>query len=124
MSEHLFLGDTTYPHTPVIKDIKNKSIISAFDQYFYALQNTNEAGSDEYLLCKRIKPILESIWDVALSQQPSTDALQCKIDNLMLEYCPDEMTKEQIENWGKHQVPSKNSDIEITISGISHQPPS
>jgi len=30
-------------------------------------------------------------------------ALQAKIDRLMLEYCPDEMTPEQIENWGKHQ---------------------
>lgn len=26
-----------------------------------------------------------------------------RIDALMLEYCPDEMTKEQIENWCKHQ---------------------
>ena len=36
--------------------------------------------------------------------------LENKIDSLMLEYCPDEMTKEQIENWEKHQV---KSDIEI-----------
>lgn len=34
-------------------------------------------------------------------------ALQAKIDWLMLEYCPDEMTPEQIEEWGKHQVPSE-----------------
>ena len=36
--------------------------------------------------------------------------LQAKIDLLMLEYCPDEMTKELIEDWEKHQV---KSDIEI-----------
>ena len=30
-------------------------------------------------------------------------ALQAKIDSLMLEYCPGEMTPEQIENWGRHQ---------------------
>ena len=29
--------------------------------------------------------------------------LQAKIDALMLEYCPDEMTPEQIENWKRHQ---------------------
>jgi hypothetical protein len=29
---------------------------------------------------------------------------QAKIDSLMMEYCPDEMTAEQIEEWGKHQV--------------------
>lgn len=30
---------------------------------------------------------------------------QAQIDALMLEYCPDEMTPEQIRNWGDHQVP-------------------
>jgi hypothetical protein len=29
--------------------------------------------------------------------------LQCAIDRLMLEFCPDEMTAEQVEEWGKHQ---------------------
>ena len=33
------------------------------------------------------------------------DALQAKVDALMLEYCPDEMTPEQVEEWAKHQVP-------------------
>ena len=32
------------------------------------------------------------------------DGLQAKIDALMLEYCPDEITPEQIENWKRHQV--------------------
>lgn len=30
-------------------------------------------------------------------------ALQAKIDDLMLEYCPKDMTPEQIENWKQHQ---------------------
>ena len=30
-------------------------------------------------------------------------ALQARIDALMLEYCPDEMTPEQVANWAKHQ---------------------
>lgn len=34
-------------------------------------------------------------------------ALQAKIDQLMLEFCPEEMTQEQIENWEKHQKPSE-----------------
>lgn len=29
---------------------------------------------------------------------------QAEIDRLMLEYCPQEMTPEQIEEWRKHQV--------------------
>jgi len=31
--------------------------------------------------------------------------LQAQVDTLMLEYCPDEMTDDQVRNWGKHQVP-------------------
>jgi hypothetical protein len=32
-------------------------------------------------------------------------AKQAEIDRLMLEYCPDEMTPEQVAEWGKHQRP-------------------
>ncbi len=32
--------------------------------------------------------------------------LQAKLDRLMLEYCPEEMSKEQMEEWAKHQVPA------------------
>lgn len=31
------------------------------------------------------------------------DALQVRIDELMLEYCPDEMTEAQKENWARRQ---------------------
>ena len=34
-----------------------------------------------------------------------TGPLRAKLDRLMIEYCPDEMTPEQMENWGKHQRP-------------------
>lgn len=39
----------------------------------------------------------EEVWDAAWNLQ------QAKIDRLMLEYCPDEMTKEQLLKWAKHQ---------------------
>lgn len=32
-------------------------------------------------------------------------ALQARIDELMLEHCPDEMSQEQIDNYAKHQRP-------------------
>ena len=34
-------------------------------------------------------------------------AQQAKIDALMLEYCPNEMTTEQIANWSAHQKAHK-----------------
>ena len=33
---------------------------------------------------------------------------QARIDSLMLEYCPDEMSTEQLKTWGEHQVPAKH----------------
>ena len=33
--------------------------------------------------------------------------LEAKIDALMLEYCPDEMTPEQLEEWGRNQRPAQ-----------------
>ena len=37
-------------------------------------------------------------------------ATQAKLDALMLEYCPDEMTKEQLDNWAAHQVSVEPSE--------------
>lgn len=31
------------------------------------------------------------------------EAKQAQIDSLMLEYCPADMSREQMENWEKHQ---------------------
>ncbi|QEG08832.1 hypothetical protein [Aeromonas phage 4L372XY] len=48
-------------------------------------------------------------------------ALQAKIDNLMLEFCPKEMTQEQIERWGENQVVS-NYSTEDVIEKIIEDP--
>lgn len=58
------------------------------------------------------------------------NALQAKIDQLMLEFCPEEMTQEQIENWKECQtvVPNNNKitfqslkkDFEIIIEKQKH----
>lgn len=36
---------------------------------------------------------------------------QARIDALMLEYCPDEMTPEQIAEWERHQRPVPNVEV-------------
>lgn len=36
---------------------------------------------------------------------------QAKIDSLMLEYCPDEMTVEQTDEWARHQKPAGSASI-------------
>ena len=48
----------------------------------------------------------------SLRQQLS--AAQAKIDELMLEYCPEEMTNEQIAEYEKHQRPAwRNFSLEL-----------
>ena len=37
---------------------------------------------------------------------PIVNALQAKIDTLMLEHCPDEMSEEQKSEWAEHQRPA------------------
>lgn len=43
---------------------------------------------------------------IANQETIKINAMQAKIDALMLEYCPKEMTPEQITNWGNHQCAS------------------
>lgn len=46
------------------------------------------------------------------------DGLQAKLDAVMLEYCPDEMTPYQVENWARHQrrvSPEETAAIQTAI---------
>lgn len=48
------------------------------------------------------------------------EAKQARIDALMFEYCPDEMTPEQIEEWARHQkrVPeSEEAELRAALEG-------
>ena len=45
---------------------------------------------------------------------------QFRIDSLMLEFCPKEMSKEQLDNWGKHQVrasPEQEAAADAAMKG-------
>ena len=49
------------------------------------------------------------------------DALQAKIDMLMLEWCPEEMSEEQKANWERHQVrvsPEEQAEIEKVLEKL------
>lgn len=45
-----------------------------------------------------------------LAAKEAWDCQQAAIDRLMLEFCPDEMTPEQLEEWEKHQRVVPKSD--------------
>jgi hypothetical protein len=46
---------------------------------------------------------------IAKMSDGEIERLQARIDALMLEYCPDEMTPEQIANWERHQKAAPNA---------------
>lgn len=60
-----------------------------------AYDNLRGAGA---VCCKSMRDQLEAA-------QRTIGAKQARIDALMTEYCPDEMTAEQWEEWGRNQVP-------------------
>lgn len=46
--------------------------------------------------------------------QPYIEELESRIDRLMLEYCPDEMTEEQKANWANNQRTVDEPDTSIS----------
>lgn len=59
----------------------------------------SEAGLGSYMIIREFPELLERFAKLI------SDPLEYKIDELMLEYCPEDMTEEQLDNWSKHQVP-------------------
>ena len=51
----------------------------------------------------------------AASRDAEVAFLQSRIDELMLEYCPNEMTKDQLDNWAAHQRPVGESELPEAI---------
>lgn len=49
-----------------------------------------------------IKALVQRVADL----EDINDDLQSKIDSLMLEYCPEDMSEAQVEEWARHQVVS------------------
>lgn len=47
--------------------------------------------------------------DVVESPRQQLAAKQAEVDALMLEYCPSEMSQEQLDNWAAHQRPVEES---------------
>lgn len=56
-------------------------------------------------------------------EQRRCEALQAKVDALMLEYCPDEMTPEQTAEWARHQRPVQGGPDSPTGRGADLKPP-
>lgn len=69
-----------------------------------------EWAADLLELARALERELDRAGAEVLRLHGEKDALQAKIDALMLEYCPDEMTPEQLEGWARHQAPAPPSE--------------
>lgn len=54
-------------------------------------------------------PMDDGYWTPWHMADAAAGSLQARIDALMLEHCPDEMTPEQIAEWERHQVPVRDA---------------
>lgn len=54
--------------------------------------------------------MLEAMGNELAQCQKELASKQAKIDSLMLEYCPDEMTEAQFSKWGECQMPHGKAD--------------
>lgn len=67
-------------------------------------------------------------WDKRISAEAELtdtsfrlEAVQAKLDAVMLEYCPEDMSKEQFDNWAKNQVVSQLGEEELAKSNAKVQ---
>ncbi len=49
-------------------------------------------------------------------------AKQAHIDALMIEYCPDEMTPEQVAEWARHQQPVSEQEDDGSLTVVIENP--
>ena len=62
-----------------------------------------------------VSKIGRAVSQLILAYDTEIGHLQARIDALMLEYCPNEMTPEQINNWSACQQPISAEQCEAAI---------
>ena len=76
------------------------------------LNEAYEDNSAKQRVIEELKYEIDGMTDENQTQKVLNNHLQFLLDSVMLEFCPDEMTEEQMENWKKHQ---KKSNLEILL---------
>lgn len=55
-----------------------------------------------------VDPLTRAALLKAFELEEANQAKQAQIDELMLEYCPNEMTRDQVDEWARNQVVSSD----------------
>lgn len=75
--------------------------MSNFDDIAYRLGNYTHVPEAEHISVKR-EDVTDAMREI-IELRKEVGAKQAHIDRLMWEFCPDEMTEEQIEEWASRQ---------------------
>jgi len=112
-SESLYEAWNTRADTSVKQQIEealqnqiSNGIDNVIDKTELLLNKLNEPSVHEQIEAMELA-FNTSIASMRDECKAAVGLLQAKIDMLMLEYCPDEMTEDQMEEYSKHQVKSE-----------------
>lgn len=88
-----------------------------------AVPNTQAEATPETdeFMCELSCPNIElpaQWYEYAKGLERQRNALQAKLDALMLEYCPNEMTQEQIANWQAHQRTATKEETDAANAAL------
>jgi len=89
---------------------KNNNYIIQKDDWAYGQRRGLDSATESPL--REHEEVIIDLCAELLKLQIERDDLQFKLDNLMLEYCPEEMADEQVKEWGDNQKPSEEKDNE------------
>ena len=109
--------------TPTRDEVVRLAAAAGSEPAYYGIHET--VGRKFYCLAD-----LEAFYNLARADLEATiaeqaaelESLQCKIDALMLEYCPDEMTEEQKVEWARHQQPVSDEKQRAVDAAIAAAP--
>jgi predicted transcriptional regulator YdeE len=90
---------------------KTLELASKFNEYF---TSRNDVPVDKALVKASEWQELYSVLHAELN------AKQAKIDSLMEEYCPEDMTDEQIDEWAEHKVviPTGKEALDMLVGRV------
>ena len=83
--------------------------MDALIRHYVVLQTENIKLRAE-LADMNAEKVLERAEAIIVVQEQEIAAQQARIDSLMLEHCPNEMTPEQIAEWGRNQRPATSEE--------------
>lgn len=97
----------------LIKHLKEPEIY--FPGNFDTVKRANAMLS---CLCQEAADALEDKDAEIIRLRQENGYKQCTIDALMLEFCPERMNREQMDEWEKHQVPVEQGDFGTSIAAM------